>query len=95
MHAQVCNGKCKDAGAPREVLLIPVAKAIADLVCLEDFSDVKGCEGQGCTLFFLDKTRARAAALVQHGDLRQPREAGRASKEGQAQARSAGAEIIA
>ena len=43
-----------------EVLLIPVAKAMADLVCSEDFSDVKGCEGQGCTLFFLDKTRARA-----------------------------------
>ena len=42
-----------------EVLLIPVAKAMADLVCSEDFSDVKGCEGQGCTLFFLDKTRAR------------------------------------
>ena len=43
-----------------EVLLIPVAKAMADLVCSEDFSDVKGCEGHGCTLFFLDKTRARA-----------------------------------
>jgi predicted RNA-binding Zn ribbon-like protein len=43
-----------------DVLLIPVAKAIADLVCSEDFSDVKGCEGHGCTLFFLDKTRARA-----------------------------------
>ena len=37
-----------------------VAKAMADLVCSEVFSDVKGCEGHGCTLFFLDKTRARA-----------------------------------
>jgi predicted RNA-binding Zn ribbon-like protein len=46
--------------ASTEVLLIPVAKAMADLVCSEDFSDVKGCEGHGCTLFFLDKTRARA-----------------------------------
>jgi predicted RNA-binding Zn ribbon-like protein len=43
-----------------EALLVPVAKAIADLVCSEDFSDLKGCEGHGCTLFFLDKTRARA-----------------------------------
>lgn len=43
-----------------EVLLIPVAKAMADLVCSEDFSDIKACEGQGCTLFFLDKTKARA-----------------------------------
>jgi predicted RNA-binding Zn ribbon-like protein len=42
------------------VLLIPVAKAMADLLCSEDFSDVKGCEGHGCTLFFLDKTHARA-----------------------------------
>jgi predicted RNA-binding Zn ribbon-like protein len=43
-----------------EALLIPVARAMADLVCSEDFSDVKGCDGHGCTLFFLDKTRARA-----------------------------------
>ena len=43
-----------------EALLIPVAKAMADLVCSEDFSDVKRCEGRVCTLFFLDKTRARA-----------------------------------
>ena len=46
--------------ASTEVLLIPVAKAMADLVCSEDFSDIKACEGQDCTLFFLDKTRARA-----------------------------------
>lgn len=43
-----------------EVLLVPIANAIADLVCSEDFSNVKGCEGHGCTLFFLDKTRAKA-----------------------------------
>ncbi len=43
-----------------EVLLIAVAKAMAELVCSEDFSDIKGCEGHGCTLFFLDKTRARS-----------------------------------
>jgi predicted RNA-binding Zn ribbon-like protein len=43
-----------------EVLLIPVARAMADLLCSEDFADIKACEGHGCTLFFLDKTRARA-----------------------------------
>lgn len=43
-----------------EVLLIPVAQAMAELVCTEDFSDIKACEGHACTLFFLDKTRARA-----------------------------------
>jgi predicted RNA-binding Zn ribbon-like protein len=43
-----------------EVLLIPIAQAMAELVCSEDFSDIKACEGHACTLFFLDKTRARA-----------------------------------
>jgi predicted RNA-binding Zn ribbon-like protein len=42
-----------------ETLLIPIAKAMAELICSEDFSDIKGCEGPTCTLFFLDKTRAR------------------------------------
>jgi predicted RNA-binding Zn ribbon-like protein len=43
-----------------EALLIPIAKAMAELVCSEDFSDIKACEGRPCTLFFLDRTRARA-----------------------------------
>lgn len=43
-----------------EVLLIPIAKAMAELVCTEDFSAIKACEGRACTLFFLDKTRAQA-----------------------------------
>jgi predicted RNA-binding Zn ribbon-like protein len=43
-----------------EALLIPIAKAMAELVCSEDFSDIKACEGPPCTLFFLDRTRARA-----------------------------------
>jgi predicted RNA-binding Zn ribbon-like protein len=40
-------------------LLLPLAEAMADLVCSEDFSLVKGCEGKICTLLFLDKTHAR------------------------------------
>jgi predicted RNA-binding Zn ribbon-like protein len=43
-----------------EALLIPIAKAMAELVCSEDFSDIKACEGHACTLFFLDRTRGRA-----------------------------------
>ena len=41
-------------------LLLPIAQAMADLVCSEDFSLVKGCQGKTCTLLFLDKTHGRA-----------------------------------
>ncbi len=43
-----------------ETLLLPIAKAMADLVCKEDFTYVKACEGHACTLMFLDKTRGHA-----------------------------------
>ncbi|MBV9276518.1 MAG: CGNR zinc finger domain-containing protein, partial [Verrucomicrobia bacterium] len=33
---------------------------LADLVCSQDFSLVKGCEGKACTLLFLDRTNGRA-----------------------------------
>jgi predicted RNA-binding Zn ribbon-like protein len=39
-------------------LLIPIAEAMADLVCTADFARVKRCEGPACTLLFLDKTHA-------------------------------------
>lgn len=38
-------------------LLLPIAQALAELVCAEDFSHVKACEGAACTLVFLDRTR--------------------------------------
>jgi predicted RNA-binding Zn ribbon-like protein len=41
-------------------LLLPLAQAMAHLVCYEDFSFVKGCEGKACVLLFLDRTHARA-----------------------------------
>jgi predicted RNA-binding Zn ribbon-like protein len=41
-------------------LLLPIAEAMAHLVCSEDFSLVKGCEGKTCTLLFLDKTHGHA-----------------------------------
>jgi predicted RNA-binding Zn ribbon-like protein len=43
-----------------EDLLLPIGEALARLVCTEDFSNVKACEGPVCTLFFADHTRGRA-----------------------------------
>lgn len=43
-----------------ESLLLPIGEALAECVCEEDFSAVKACEGQGCTLVFADRTRRRA-----------------------------------
>jgi predicted RNA-binding Zn ribbon-like protein len=43
-----------------ESLLLPIGEALAKFVCEEDFTDVKACEGQNCTLAFVDHTRRRA-----------------------------------
>jgi len=43
-----------------DTLLQPIARAMADVICDEDFSHVKACEGSACTLLFLDRTRGRA-----------------------------------
>jgi predicted RNA-binding Zn ribbon-like protein len=43
-----------------ESLLLPIGEALAQLVCTEDFSNVKACEGPVCTLLFADHTRGRA-----------------------------------
>jgi predicted RNA-binding Zn ribbon-like protein len=40
-----------------ESLLLPLARLLADLVCNEDFTYVKACEGPPCTLLFVDRTR--------------------------------------
>lgn len=42
-----------------EALLLPIGEALARLVCTEDFSNVKACEGPACTLLFADHTRGR------------------------------------
>jgi predicted RNA-binding Zn ribbon-like protein len=42
-----------------ESLLLPIARSLADLVCAEDFTFVKACEGPPCTLLFIDRTRGR------------------------------------
>lgn len=41
-------------------LLLPIAEAMARLVCEEDFTHVKACEGPVCTLMFVDHTRGHA-----------------------------------
>lgn len=41
-------------------LILPIAQAMADLACSEDFSLVKGCEGKLCTFLFFDRTHGRA-----------------------------------
>ena len=41
-------------------LLLPIGEAMAKVVCEENFSDIKACEGPACTLMFADHTRARA-----------------------------------
>ena len=43
-----------------ESLLMPIAEALARLVCDEDFEMVKACEGPACTLLFADHTRGHA-----------------------------------
>ena len=43
-----------------ESLLMPIAEALAKLVCEEDFTQVKACEGPACTLLFADHTRGHA-----------------------------------
>ena len=43
-----------------DALLLPIGEALARLVCAEDFSHVKACEGPACTLLFADHTRGHA-----------------------------------
>lgn len=42
-----------------QALLLPVGEILADFVCSEDFTDIKCCEGVGCTLMFVDHTREK------------------------------------
>ena len=43
-----------------DALLLPVGEALARLICTEDFTHVKACEGPACTLLFADHTRGHA-----------------------------------
>jgi predicted RNA-binding Zn ribbon-like protein len=46
-------------GAP-EMLLLPIAEAIGDLICRKDFTLVRKCEGPTCTLWFHDVSKSHA-----------------------------------
>jgi predicted RNA-binding Zn ribbon-like protein len=41
-------------------LLMPIAEAMGDLVCQKDFTLVRQCEGETCTLWFLDVSKGHA-----------------------------------
>jgi predicted RNA-binding Zn ribbon-like protein len=43
-----------------DTLLVPIARAMASLICDDDFTYVKACEGPACTLLFVDRTRRKA-----------------------------------
>lgn len=43
-----------------EALLFPIATAIAEVICHEDFRNIRACEGHKCTVFFADHTRGGA-----------------------------------
>jgi predicted RNA-binding Zn ribbon-like protein len=43
-----------------DTLLLPIARALADLICDVDFAHVKGCEGHACTLLYMDRTKTGA-----------------------------------
>lgn len=43
-----------------DTLLLPIATAMAELICGEEFTQVKACERSPCTLLFVDRTRGHA-----------------------------------
>ena len=42
-----------------DMLLLPIAQMMAELICREDFSNVRTCEASDCGRLFLDRTRGR------------------------------------
>lgn len=64
-HGQAVGGRSGLAWRPQrrwrssKSLLFPLTRSLADLVCTEDFTYVKACEGPECTLLFIDRTRGR------------------------------------
>jgi len=59
-HASALQFRTMRRWPSPEALLLPIGEALAKLVCEEDFSNVKACEGPACTLLFADHTRGRA-----------------------------------
>ncbi len=42
-----------------EDILVPLAKTMSDYICNTDFSQTKNCEGENCTLWFIDTSKSR------------------------------------
>jgi predicted RNA-binding Zn ribbon-like protein len=63
LHFQLSRGEplileeAQNWRAP-QALLQPIARAIADLLCHADFSQVRHCEGAQCTLWFIDVSKS-------------------------------------
>ena len=69
-----------------ESLLLPIGEALAKFVCEEDFADVKACEGHSLHADVRRPYTEAGEKMVQHGDLRQSRQTGRAPQPAQEQA---------
>jgi predicted RNA-binding Zn ribbon-like protein len=41
-------------------LLVPITEAAADLICYQDFTMIRSCDGSPCMLLFLDRTKAHS-----------------------------------
>ena len=50
-----------------DLLLLPIARAMAELICTADFSSIRVCEGPGCGTLFLDRTRERTRRRCRSG----------------------------
>jgi len=61
---------CSGAGSRPSHCLLHLGRSLAEIVCTEDFTYMKACEGPPCTLLFVDRTRG-LAQVAQHGSLRQ------------------------
>jgi hypothetical protein len=70
----IANHHPQDSGLERralrrcctaKALVLPIAQAMADLVCLEDFSMVKRGDGNHSSLLFLDRTQPPRRGLIE------------------------------
>lgn len=46
--------------ASPDALLLPIAEALADVVCNANFADIRACEGSACSLLYVDRTGKRS-----------------------------------
>lgn len=58
-NSQLCQVQLRRWPSP-EALLLPIAEALAAIVCDENFANIKQCEGPACSLLYVDRTRSRA-----------------------------------